>query len=1157
MRFSYIKIFIIIVFTFFTGNLFPQKVENDGSRYAANSVLSTGNWYKIKTNQKSFYKLTYEDLKKMGLSDPSMVKIYGYGGNLLETDFSKPYIDDLPELPIWMEKGDDNVFGSGDYIIFYAQGMVKWSLNPGDRQFSHENNPYSTDAFFFVTEGSDGKRIENATPNTTEYTQTFDWFDEYAIHEKDEKNLIESGCEFYGESFRINNSQNFVFNTPGILEGVNAKINFISKTKSPTPLNVSINGVQTLSGDVPTTTNRYAAASELTLSGVWSGAVSEQNTVNVNYGGVNLDNTYLNYIILQYKRRLQSFDGVTFFRNISSINVPTQYKILNSNSGQLVFNVTNELNPQKIEVTHSGGSAQFLYNSNVLEEFAIVDLSKQIPTPEVVGKIDNQDLHSLARADMVIIVQPALEHLANQLAQIHLDDSGLTSIVVNPEKIYNEFSSGKPDATAYRRFMKMFYDRATNEAEKPRYLLLFGDGVYDNRLIESAKWSSVNTSAFLLTFQSVQSLSQIGSYVTDDYFGFLDDNEGVQISKDKLDIGIGRFPVRKADDARGIINKIEKYINDKDRGIWKNNLLFLADDAVAAGNSPLSEMVHITDTDKLAESVNKDKPQFIVNKLYMDAFERVETGEGGRYPDAQKKLFESIENGQLILNFMGHGSTRDWTHEYILKYSDIENMTNTKLPVWITATCDFSRFDGEDMSGGEMALINPRGGAIALYSTVRLVYASSNMLLATGLFNNIFSKENGKPLRLGDIMKLAKRESNLSHDSNKLNFMLLGDPALRLSYPDENPKVKVTEINSVDGDDLNGSPIVFNALSTVRIKGKIAYQDGSIDTDFNGYIDSKIFDSRQQLTTRDNANYDLAFTYYDYTNTIYNGIADVVNGEFDYTFVVPKDILYSMDGYGKMSFYAYQTEGEKTAHGYFSNYKIYGTDPNATNDVTPPEITKLYLNSENFASGDKTNTTPMLVAEVSDDTGINLSGWHGHEITVTIEGISKNYMKTYDVTGNFQNIANSAKSGLVSFLIPELENGRYKLTFRVWDVSNNSSIKELEFVVTDEFEPIINEFFIYGNPAKDLTRFVLTTNLPGSELMVTFSVYNMAGALIWSHQEKSASGNNVKEIEYEWNLLSRDGSRLQPGIYLVRASVTSANGIFENAKGRKLIITKQ
>ncbi len=1154
MRISYIKIVFVLFFALLAKNIIAQNPTNDGSRYAPNSVLATGNWYKIKTTQKSFYKLTYEELNKMGLSDPSKVKIFGYGGNLLNQDFSTPYIDDLPELPIWMETGDDNTFGSGDYILFYAQGTVKWMLNSNKNEFYRENNPYATNAYFFVTEGEEGKRMPIAPGGPTEFSQSLDWYDDYAIHEKDERNVIESGREFYGESFRISNIQNFTFDTPGILSGKYATINFISKTSAATPLQVAINGISTLSGNVPVTANRYAAASELTLMGDWNGAVNEQNTVNVNYSGVNYDNTYLNYIILQYTRRLQSYDAVTFFRNISARNIPSQFRILNATPQQLIFNVTDEINPTQINAELTGGAAQFTLLSNKLEEFAIVDLTKPIPEPEVIGKIDNQDLHALPRADMVIIVQPSLEHFANQLAKIHLDDSGLTSIVVNPDKIFNEFSSGKPDATAYRRFLKMFYDRAQTDEEKPKYLLLFGDGVYDNRLIESNKWSSVNTSAFLLTYQSAQSLSQTGSYVTDDYFGFLDDSEGVTISQDKLDIGIGRFPVRKPDEARGIITKIEKYLKDKDQGIWKNNLLFLADDAIAAGNSAYSEQIHVVDTDKLTEMINEDKPQFIVNKLYMDAFERQETGEGGRYPDAQKKLFESIDNGQLLINFMGHGSTRDWTHEYILKYSDIEKMTNSRLPVWITATCDFSRFDAESTSGGEMALINPRGGAIALYSTVRLVYASSNMLLATGLFKNIFNKEDGKPLRLGDIMKLAKRESNLAFDSNKLNFMLLGDPALRLSYPNENPKVQITEIN---GAPVGDQPLVFQALSSVRLKGKIAFEDGTIDTDFNGFIDSKIFDSRQQLTTRDNANANINFTYFDYTNTIYNGMAEVKNGEFDYTFVVPKDILYSTDDNGKMSFYAYQTGGTKKAHGYFSNYKIYGTASNTTNDTTPPEITKLYLNSENFVSGDKTNNTPLLIAEVTDDIGINLSGWHGHEITVTIEGISKNYLKTYDVTSNFQTIANSAGSGLIRMLIPDLENGKYKLTFRVWDVSNNSATKDIEFVVSDDFEPTVNEFFIYGNPAKDLTRFVLTTNIPGSELLVTFQVYNMAGALLWTHQERSASGNNVRDIEYEWNLSTRDGSRLHPGIYLVRASVSNANGLTESAKAQKLIITKQ
>ncbi len=1151
MQISSLKtIIIILLFAAGANNTFSQLGVN-ASRYAENSVLSTGNWYKIKTSEKSFYKLTYDDLKKIGLSDPSKVKIFGYGGNPVETDFSKPYIDDLPELPIWMETGSDNSFGAGDYILFYAQGPVKWTYNLSRNEFIRENNPYSNHAFFFVTEGDGGKRIQPKSSNPSGFTQSVDFFDDYAIHEKDERNLIESGREFYGESFRITTNQNFNFNIPGIIKGTKATINFVSKTPSATPLRVSINGVETLSGSVPQTSNRYFSASEVTLSNSWDGEVKDQNTVNVNFAGNNYENSYLNYIILSSHRKLQPYDAVTFFRNVSSIGKTTQFSISNASAGQIVLDVTDEINPQRINTETAGATAQFISDSEQLNEFAIVDPSKTIPTPEIVGKVENQNLHALQRADMVIIVQPALESYASRLAQMHLDDSGLTSVIVNPEKIYNEFSSGKPDATAYRRFLKMFYDRAQTEEDKPKYLLLFGDGIYDNKLVETNKWRNTNTSALLLTYQSAPSLSETNSFVTDDYFGFLDDNEGTNLAQDKLDLGIGRLPVRNPEEAQGVVTKIEKYLADKDPSIWKNNVLFLADDAIATGNSPQSERVHMVDSDKLAEKINNNQPQFIVNKVYMDAFQRVITGEGARYPDAQKKLFESLNSGQLLINFMGHGSTRDWTHEYILKYADIEKMTNSRLPAWITATCDFSRFDGENYSGGEIALLNPRGGAIALFSTVRLVYASSNMLLATGLFNHIFDKQDGKPLRLGDIMKNAKRENNLSFDSNKLNFALLGDPALRLAYPDENPKVIVTEVN---GKPAAGDPATFQALSTVRIKGQIANGGGAVESNFNGFIDSRIFDSRQELTTRDNADAGVALTYYDYMNTIYNGKAEVKNGEFEFSFVVPKDILYSAD-FGKMSFYAYETNTTKKAHGYFTNYKINGTATDAIEDNTPPEITKMYLNQETFVSGDKTNNTPLLVADVSDNVGLNLSAWHGHEITVTIEGVNKNYLKTFDVTSSFQNTPNSPNSGTIRYLMPHLENGTYKLTMRVWDVNNNSGTQEIEFIVSEDFETKINEFFIYGNPAKERTRFVLATNIPGSEVMVTFNVYNLAGALIWSHQERASTGNAIRNIEYEWNLTARDGSRLRQGVYLVRASVIS-NGVKEDAKAQKLIIGK-
>lgn len=1141
---------LLLLFAFGVSMLFAQaQTINDGSRYTKKSLLSFGTWTKIRTKEKGFYKLTFEELKKMGLTDPAKVKIYGYGANMLEEDFLKAYIDDIPEVAVWMEKGSDGVFNAGDFILFYAEGSVKWSYNRQKSQFEHENNPYSDVGYFFVTEGENAKRPEE-TESLTSHTQIFDWFDDYFLHEKNEKNLIESGREFYGESFKINNEQSFSFNIPGIVEGQSVALNFVAKTANSTPLKLFINGTQILSGNVPASSSDYVAAMEANLVSAWlQNNTSEQNTITVKYDGVNHKNSYLNYIKLTAKRRLQPYGrAVTFFRNTRSVNKATRYTISNVSNSILLFDVSDETNIKKISGQLIDKKLQFVAQTSHLAEYALVDVTKTFLVPEVVGRVDNQNLHAMERADMVILVQPVLQKYAEQLAALHAKQSGLTSHVVNPEKIYNEFSSGKPDATAIRRFMKMFYDRATTEDEKPKYLLLFGDGVYDNKFI-SPTWKNLNTDAMLLTFQSKSSLSETSSYVIEDYFGFLDDNEGVKFAADKLDIGIGRIPARNISEAQDAVNKIAAYMADKNVGIWKNSITFLADDANADKNSPESEFVHMRDTKILIDTLEKKYPEFIVNKIFMDAFERVETPQGGRYPDAQRTLFNALNDGQLVLNYMGHGSTRDWTHEYILKLPDIQNMVNDKQALWITATCDFSRFDAESLSGGEAAFLNPRGGAIGLFSTVRIVYANSNMKLATEMFNNLFNKlPNGEPLRLGDILKNAKIA--LDKDPNKLSFMLIGDPALRLAYAKE-AVIEVTEIN---GESATDQPIQIKALSNVTVKGRVV-NDGNIVTDFNGLLAAKIFDSKQVFRTRGNNDKDVHLNYEDYINTIYAGKTEIKEGQFEFSFVTPKDILYS-DNYGKMSFYAHETKGVRQAQGAFQNYKVFGTSSNAPEDKEPPVINKLYLNNETFVNGDATNTTPLFVAEVSDNMGINLSGAIGHEILITIEALDRQYKKSYNLTDRFNNIGTSANAGNIRFLIPELKKGVYRLTFKVWDVQNNSATKELTFTVSEKYQPVINEFLVYGNPAKEKTRLILKTNTPAAKVMVEFSVFSTNGSLVFVHRQATSGSSVLQQIEYVWNLVGNNGMRLSPGIYICRASITADNKT-ESMKAQKLVVTTQ
>lgn len=1151
MFFKYKKNIVMLLFTLFAATFSSQsQTMNDGSRYAQNSVLASGNWTKIKTQKRGFYKITFEELEGMGLTDPAKVKIYGYGGNLLDEDFSKPYVDDLPEVAVWMEKGVDDVFNAGDFILFYAEGMTRWVYNPRSFQFEHDHNPYSGFAYFFVTEGENGKRPETLQSlNSHDYA--FDWFNDYFLHEKDEHNLIETGREFYGESFKLNNTQSFDFNIPGIIEGERATLNFIAKTSKATPVSLSINGTQILSGSVPTAYNTFFAANEANLTAPWTTSnESEQNTVTVKYDGVNHDNSYLNFIKLVAKRRLQPYGAVTFFRNILSPGRDTEFTVSNVSTSMIIFDVTDESSMREVKGELSGATFTFSARQNRLAEYAIVDITKSFPSPEVVGKISNQDLHSLERADMVIVVQPVLQKYAEQLAKLHYDKSRLTSLVVNPEKIYNEFSSGKPDATAIRRFTKMFHDRANSEDEKIKYLLLFGDGIYDNKFIEN-KWESLNTSALLLTYQTKNGLSETTSNVIEDYFGLLDDNEGVSLANEKLDVGIGRIPVRNTLEAESVVKKIAAYMADENLGIWKNSITFLADDAIADKNSPQSESVHMKDTKVLIDKVESTYPEFIVNKIFMDAFERVTTPQGGRYPDAQRALLKSINDGQLVLNYMGHGSTRDWSHEYILKLQNIEKMVNEKQALWITATCDFSRFDAENLSGGEAAFLNPKGGAIGLFSTVRVAYARSNMLLATGMFNNLFAKQaDGEPLRLGDILRNAKAEPSLRKDPNKLNFVLIGDPALRLAYAKE-AVIEVTEIN---GQPVTGEPIQIQALSNVTVKGRIV-NENAVVSDFSGMLDAKIFDSKQLFKTRDNANADVALEYEDYINTVYSGKSEINDGLFEFSFVAPKDILYS-DNNGKMSFYAHESNGTRQAQGSFTNYKVYGTSAQAVNDTEAPVVEKIYLNNEAFANGGVTNSTPLFTAQVSDNLGINLSGSIGHEISATIVGVGHQYQKTFNLTNSFKNIGTSANKGTVQFLIPELPIGDYKLTFRVWDVYNNSTTQELSFTVSEEYQPIINEFFIYGNPAKDETRFVLKTNTPGANLLINFSVYNTNGALMFVHQEATSATNVLQQIEYVWNLVGNNGMRLNSGIYICRASITSDNKT-ESMKVQKLVVAAQ
>ena len=1145
--FRHNKILLSILCLFLFGPI-AYSAGNDGSRYAQNSVLSVGTWYKIKTPDTGVYKLTYSDLKKIGLSNPQNVRIFGYGGAILDEDFSKPYVDDLPEVSIWMSNTKSS-FGENDYILFYAQGHIKWSYDESSTQFVQEQNPYSFDAFYFVTESDEGGKLMDNVESLSEVGTTTTVFNDYFLHEEELVNVGKTGRIFYGENFNVQRIRNFELPLDGITTD-EAAINYDFISKSPLSsgkLDITLNNELIDTKYTVPTSDYYTFATDINQT-ILTRDLKDQNTLNLTYtrGSSSDINVYLNYIRVNYKRALQPYGAVTLFRSTNIANA-LNFEISQTSNSMLVFDVTDNFEAKLVNTNLEGTTLSFTADNSSMREYALVDKSAEIPTPTIVGKIDNQDLHANKVADMVIIVQPNLQKYAEQLAELHKEDSGLTCLIVNPEKIYNEFSSGNPDVTAYRRFMKMFFDRATSEDEKPKYLLLYGGGTYDNRFISNV-WTEADKLNMLLTYQSKFSLVETASYVTDDYIGFLSNDQGADPETAQLDLGIGRLPVRTEEEASDVLEKIKSYLTNDNLGIWENNVTFVADDAVASTNPVQLEKTHMSKSEELATYVSDTYPDFTISKIYEDMYERVPGSDGSAtYPDATQALLQKIEDGTLVLNYVGHGSTTSWTHENLLTLDEIKAMTNDKRALWITATCDFSRFDDVDESGGEVALFNKNGGAIALFSTVRVVYMSENKIMNENIIHHVFEESNNKPARLGDILRNAKSESNLYGNLNKLKFLLLGDPALRLSYPDKTYSVNVTEINDLypNEDEIN-----IEGLSNVVIKGDIIDEEGNVVTDFNGTLESIVFDVEQTLETIGNTatgtNENVAQEYTDYTNRLFSGKAEIRDGHFEISFVTPKDIL-DIAGHGKMNFFAYDVDKNREAQGSFLDYTVRGENPNAVPENNPPVISKMFLDNESFVSGGIVSSSPLFVAEVSDDTGINLSNDGSHNISLLLDE-----KEEFDLTPFFANNDGSSKSGTVRYQLPVLSNGKHTLQFTVWDVWNNVATETIEFVVTSGDIKTMDSFEIWGNPAREKAIFVFKAENPGSEVNIRLQVYSLNGTMVWNHEERS-SVNGLNQYIYEWDL-NGNGGRLTPGVYICNVYITVDNQKVLN-KSKKLVVS--
>ncbi len=1105
----------------------PQ-IKNSKS-FTYDSELSSGTWYKIAVQESGMYKITHTQLVEMGFTSFSNIGVFGYGGMLPKTVGEAQY-DDLPERPIYkVDANLNSAFDSGDFLLFYADGPHNIDFDiSGD--FSHEYHSYSDYSYYFVSDKGSWE-----SPNVVSSEASFDTevtsYDDYVFLEKDSISLLHSGRQLFWREFDYYLSYNFIKTVPNVLYTDSAEINVMLAARSniASYFNLTLNGTTQNQIDIGNTTNSslsvYAKTNTLNTfkvkpsADVFDISISYVKTTTSSKG-------WLDYISIKLKRDIRLNQDIVIFRDIESVQAGTnvKFKISNASSQTVVWDITDRANASKINGDLSGSQYSFNADASELREYIAFNPSSSFPSPQItsggnVGLVQNQNLHALSPVDLIIVAHPDFYSQAEGIKGIHEEYDNMSVILTTPQKIYNEFSSGTPDVSAIRNFMKMFYDRAATEDEIPDNLFLVGDGSYDNFADDAS------VSNFILTYESESSLAPTSSFVSDDFYVFLDDGEGSVNGSHDIDVGVGRLPVKSSEEATGFLNKLRAYYSPISYGDWKNRILLVADDAEGG------ETIHQTQSNTLATQLEMNYPQFNLEKLFLDDFEQISTVQGHKYPDVNQAITDNINNGVLVVNWIGHGNEKGWAHESVLTLSMITTWQNeNKYPIFVTATCEFSPWDHHTLvSGGEEVLLNPTGGGIALFTTTRLAFSSSNASLSYAFYERLFTYDsNGKVCTIGQTA--AKAKNSLPGDTNKRVFALLGDPAMRPSVPEYD--VATTKINGVNIDDFADT---IQATSMVTFEGVVKNPDGTVASDFNGVLFPTVYDKFMEYETRGNDGYS-PLQYRAQKNIIFKGQSRVTNGYFTFSFIVPIDIAYFYDS-GKVSYYGHNNT-DIEAGGYNNNFTIGGSSGNNLDDDQGPDI-ELFMNNLQFIPGGITDESPMMLAQIADESGINTVGSGiGHDITLIFDEHTSDVIvlnKFYEST------IDDFTSGEVNYPMTELSLGPHTLKVKAWDVLNNSSESVTDFIVANSAELVIDHLFNYPNPFSTSTEFYFDHNQPNQSLDVVIQIFTISGKHVKTIEELVLT-DGFRSQGIHWDGKDEYGDKIGKGVYVYKVKVRTANG---------------
>ena len=1111
----------------------------------AASVLSSGNWYKISVKERGVYKLDFNFIQsKLGVDpatiNPANIRIYGNGGVMLSESNAVPVPDDLTENAIVVVDGNDGAFNQGDYVLFYANGPMGWTPDPARKLFLHRKNIYEDKSYYFINfDLGSGQRVplqqENLTSNTTVTS-----FNDFAVHNEDLINIGRFGKLWWGEEFSNDpgkqSARSYSFSTPSTGDSAVIRMRFGSRSFSD-------NNTTTLKIN-----NQVVGA--MTLDRVFSGSEASpitHDTAVFKIPGLNNGNTdilvtytpnatdgkgYLDYLELNWRRPLSFNGGQMSFRDWNSVgsgNIAL-FQIQNAPSNTTVWDITNPLQPVKMNLS---GNA-FTNSAATLREYIAFD-GTQFHSPEFVKKIDNQNLHSTPQVDYIIVTHKDFLDAANRLADFHRQTNNLRTVVATTEQVYNEFSSGSQDIAAIRDFARMFYKRAgMDTTEMPRYLLLFGDASYDY------KDRTINNTNYVPTYETSESANVIYSYCSDDYFSFLDDNEDIENwdIANTMDVGVGRLPVTKPDAANNIVDKIINYTKPGSLGAWRISTTIVSDN----GDGDM----HFLDAELMAGMINYHTNLYNENKVHLSAIPTVSTPGGTRAPDANKAINDAVFKGTFLINYNGHGSITTMAHERILTQDDFNLWKNKdKLPIMVTATCDFSKYDDPAyVSAGEKLILKPDGGAIALLTTTQLVYAHLNQDMNKQYLDATFRQYSGEWPAFGDGFRYSKNKTYVTAKgmetlANYRKFVLLGDPALTPAYP----KHRVVTESILDGNTLQPAD-TLKALGKYQITGSVKNSSGTILSDFNGRLYVTIFDKPRVVNTISTPQRSFKIQ----NNIIYKGKVTVQNGHFSFSFIAPKDLNYDL-GKGKISYYA--ENGVTDAAGADTMMYVGGFSDDPVEDNNPP-VVKPFMNDSLFIDGGITGSNTLLYAQLSDETGINVSGnGIGHDLTAVLDD---NVEVPYILNDYYETAPNNFQKGYVHFPLTGLADGRHTIRVKAWDMNNNSGEGTVNFEVINGNIMQVKNLMNYPNPFSNQTHFVFEHNHPEEELKVEINIYSTSGTLVRNIRETYTPGGS-RSNEITWEGTDNNGVKLPSGLYVYRIILTTPKGIQATAH-QKLVIVR-